>query len=156
MEKIDEVNVAQLCNKIVAEYEPKAEEKGLTLNAMTDLPADCVMTTNRNGLDQILRQLLDNAVKYTDKGGITVSASNNTPDKLTLTVSDTGPGIPVENSETVFEPFYDTGGQVKTTGMGLSICRTICNLLEGNIRVDNSYKRGCRMVVNLPYKAVEG
>jgi len=155
MEKIDEVNVAQLCDKIIAEYRPKVEGKGLTLTALLNLPADCVMTTNRNGINQVLRHLLDNAMKYTGKGGITVSASNDTPNQLTFAVSDTGPGIPVENCEKVFEPFYDTGGQVKTTGMGLSICRTICNLLEGDIRVDNSYKGGCRMVVNLPYKPAE-
>jgi len=142
IDRKDTINPADTCRKMVEEFQSKAND-GVELRFVNSLPEGYTMRTNRQCLEKVLRHLLDNATKFTKHGEIVVRASmQNMP---TFTVSDTGPGIPEENRDTVFEPFFDTGEQIKTTGMGLSICRTICQLLGGEIGLDTHYTDGCRI-----------
>ena len=68
---------------------------------------------------------------------------------LTFSVSDTGPGIPKGRQKEVFELFPETGEEVKTTGMGLSICRSIVRLLGGMVYIDPHYEKGTRVIFSI-------
>jgi len=146
LEQNDRIDPSDLCQRLAEEYQAKADE-GVTVRFANNLPASYTMLTNRGALEKVFRHLLDNAVKFTKKGEITIRAA--VQGQPTFTVSDTGPGIPKEAQETIFEPFFDTGEQIKTTGMGLSICQTICNLLGGEIALDQTYTDGCCIRFNV-------
>ena len=157
IEKVDKVDIISLCRKMADEFSGAAAKKGLKINLTTDINDGDEIVTNKSCVEQVFRHLLDNAVKFTTAGSVTIEASDRKDDeKITFSVSDTGPGIPAEKADKVFEPFVDTGEEVKTTGMGLSICRTICKLLGGEILLDQTYKEGCRIVFTLPGKQDEG
>ena len=106
------------------------------------------MRGDSNGLQEVLQNLLDNAVQYTPSGGrIEVSASNE-GDKVRVTVSDTGIGIPQAEQERIFERFYrvdaarsrEAGG----TGLGLSIARHIMEAHDGRLWVESAVGEGSR------------
>lgn len=149
IETKDTVSVNALCREVISNYQPLAAE-GVTLNFHSTWADDRTITSNRIGLERILGHLLENAVRYTPSGRIDVTVDDQaTEGMLTFSVSDTGPGIPKENQQTVFSLFTETTEEVKTTGMGLSICLSICRLLGGNIWIDSDYTDGCRVVFEI-------
>jgi signal transduction histidine kinase len=148
LELTDEVVVDDFCRKLVADYESQVVP-GVVLAYTSQLSTGLTVRTAVTSLERVMRHVLDNAVQFTQKGSITLSTST-TDDMLVFSVSDTGPGIPFKLQKTVFERFVDTGEQLKTVGIGLSISRTICTLLGGDISIDPKYLLGCRVVVCIP------
>jgi signal transduction histidine kinase len=116
-----------------------------------DLPA---LNTDREKLRQILLNLLDNAVKFTDRGEIKIAASQQNG-SLKLAVSDTGIGIPKEELNTIFEEFHrgepSNAKQYRGTGLGLAIARKFVNLLGGEITVESEMGKGSMFTVMLPF-----
>ncbi|HNQ81782.1 MAG TPA: ATP-binding protein [Candidatus Aminicenantes bacterium] len=146
------VDPAAAVRRIAELYAARAAEKGLSLKieAAPDLPpvrADEVL------LEQLLINLVDNAVKYTDRGGVTVSLS---PGKglMTLQVSDTGPGIAAEHLPRIFERFYlvdpSRSRKLGGTGLGLSIAKHIVLLHGGSIEARSGAGAGTAFIVRLP------
>jgi PAS domain S-box-containing protein len=138
--------------KIVKTVSPLAEKKGIALRL--DIADDvATVTSDQLRLEQILLNLLNNAVKFTEKGYVRIfcrSDNNN----YVLSVSDTGIGIQPENISGLFQPFHqiDTGLSRKHegTGLGLSICKKLLDMMGGTIGVDSHWGQGSTFTVRFP------
>jgi two-component system sensor histidine kinase QseC len=128
-----ELDLAKVAENVCAEMAPLAlqREQTLELDAASDLPP---LQGNADLLSMLLCNLMDNAIRYTPRGGrIDVSVSANDAG-LALRVSDNGPGIPAAQRERVFDRFYRIAGQDQPgTGLGLAICRRIVELHKAHI-----------------------
>jgi CheY-like chemotaxis protein len=109
---------------------------------------------------QILKNFLANAVKFTERGGATVTIEQDSQGDLALTVTDTGIGIPVDKHALIFEAFQQADGSTRRrfggTGLGLTISRELAQRLGGSIRVESQEGRGARFTLRLPVEAEEG
>ncbi len=144
-----------LCTSIQSSVEKvkhPAEKKGLML--VTDLqPGSVPVTSDRRRVEQILINLLNNAVKFTETGSVTIQ-SRVTDGQVKVSVTDTGIGIREEDLQTLFKPFrqVDTGitRQYEGTGLGLSICKRLVDLLGGTISVSSDPGKGSTFAFDLP------
>ena len=127
---------------------PRCKE-GVRMFFESDLPDDYAVQTNQEAMEALLKHLLENAVKYTDKGVITLAVTEY-EDCVRTSVTDTGRGIAPERREHVFETFRELGDNQKLQGLGLSICQAIVKLLGGKIWLDESYTDGTRFVYDIP------
>ncbi len=130
--------------QLVHTYSSKAKE-GVEVKMDVQVAEDYLITTNSKALEQALTHLAANAVKFTEKGSITISASGS-DGHATFIFTDTGPGVPKEKIENLFDLFSETGEDVKTTGMGLNICRAVARLLGGKASYDTTYTEGSRFI----------
>lgn len=132
---------------------PTARERGLSLHwsVAPEVPTQAVGDPDRLG--QVLTNLLDNAVKFTEQGEIDLSLTV-TGEDLAFTVRDSGIGIPAEQLKRIFEPFNQGDSSLTRryggTGLGLAICRELVTLMGGTIRVTSEVGRGSVFSVNLP------
>lgn len=109
--------------------------------------------TDAGRLEQILNNVLDNAVKFGEKGSITIETElNYDSGNMTIAISDEGHGIPAGKEEQIFERFEKLGHYNGGLGLGLYISRAIVRLLNGEIKVDTSYHHGTRMIITLPMR----
>lgn len=137
-------------------FEPQTSSKGLEFN--TTIPkelADLRLYTDRQRLEQILRNFMSNAIKFTEKGNITLLAAHDpVKNTITMTVADTGIGIPKEKQDLIFEAFEQADGSVSRkyggTGLGLTISRELASLLGGDIAVESTEGVGSRFSVEIP------
>lgn len=107
--------------------------------------------SNPQRVSQALNNLAHNAAKFTTNGSIRIAYSVlEAENKLEITVTDTGIGIPEEQQDVVFSRFYKANSFTQGTGLGLPISRGIVEKLGGSLRIDSSYTGGCRMVLTLP------
>ena len=144
--------------EIIFAYKIKAEEKGLTfLNNIGDkLPEQIIGDPFR--LKQILNNLLDNAIKYTSKGSVSLNVSLNqiraNKANIHFEVLDTGIGIKEENQEKIFTSFTQINqkDQNKGTGLGLAIVKNLVALMDGNISVNSTFNKGTSLSLNLSFK----
>jgi PAS domain S-box-containing protein len=131
-----------------------AEAKNLTFHATIadDLPVSIVGDSQR--LKQILVNLISNAIKFTETGGITVEIFTPSPTYWSMRVSDTGPGIPAESLVTVFEPFKQLADAHKALrkgyGLGLSITNQLVKLMGGSIALESEVGKGTTFTITLP------
>lgn len=148
----EKLSLAALVKEIAHRLEPLASQRLQSLTLTLDDSGD--MYADKSKLRQVIYNLIDNAMKYTQDGGlITLSVTREGRD-IIFTVTDNGPGIKAENLPHVFERFYridkarsrDSGG----TGLGLSIVRQIVTLHGGTIRAISEEGRGSKFIVNLP------
>lgn len=130
--------------QMFSQYTPAA----VTIDLDTSLADDFTITTNRDMLRRVVNALIDNAVKYTTRGSISLKASA-TDKVLTLVVEDTGCGIPAAEAERIFERFVKLNNFKEGIGLGLPLCRLIVTQLGGNIRLDTNYTIGARFIVTL-------
>lgn len=134
--------------------EPQAKEKGITMNTKIEKNA-VYFECNRDRISQMLMNLIDNAIKYTEKGKIDIVCCNHKKE-IEISICDTGIGIPKENIERIFERFYrvDKGRSRKAggTGLGLSIVKHIVMLYEGKLTVTSEEGKGTQFTIKLPYK----
>jgi len=148
-------------------FHPVASEKGLEFRIELAKGAPKQITTDEQRLQQILRNLLSNAFKFTEKGGVTMTVSA-APDDIVLandelrksgkvvafSVEDTGIGIPEEKLRLIFESFQQADGGTSRryggTGLGLSISREIARLLGGEIQVRSEEGKGSKFTLYLP------
>ncbi len=138
--------------KVVGTIRPMAEHKGLTLHSTID-PAIHELTSDSRRVEQILLNLLNNAVKFTEKGSISVDCGI-VDRKITISVADTGIGIRAEDMEKLFHPFsqIDTGvaRTHEGTGLGLSICRKIMDAHNGKIDINSKVNEGTEVILTFP------
>ena len=146
--KEDTVRLNNLLKDIIRENEPGLPP-GVSLALDSALGDDYCLKTNTGMIKRMMNALLDNAVKNTTKGRITVKASAN-EEELTLTVEDTGCGIPANEREHIFERFFKLDSFKTGLGLGLPLCRSIATRLGGSIQLDSEYHNGARFVVRLP------
>ncbi len=143
-------DLQSLIEEVGEMLEPKAEDKGLAL-AFDNRPAE--VWADRSRLRQVLTNLIDNAVSYTDAGSVTCRMRRHR-DKVRLEVVDTGRGIPEEHLDRIFERFYrvDTARSRKEggTGLGLSIVKQILQAHGEAVHVESTAGRGTRFWFELP------
>lgn len=114
-------------------------------------PQSMIIQTNVQYLAQVIGHLLDNANKFTEEGCITLSYETDTKQEhISISVTDTGCGIPKEKYEEVFNRFSKLDTFIPGNGLGLYLCRLIVKRLAGEIMIDPDYAEGTRMVVTLP------
>jgi PAS domain S-box-containing protein len=150
--------------RVTASVMPLAEKKGLKLRASVPEAAD-LLSSDQRRVEQILINLLNNAIKFTDRGEVTLSLELVDADptgagvprpSVHLRVSDTGIGIKPEDLSKLFQPFrqLDSGLQRQHdgTGLGLAICRRLTELLGGTIVAESKLGHGSTFTVVLPMK----
>ncbi len=163
------LDLCQFSQEIASLMSVRAQEKGLnfTLEQSPDLPRH--ITVDGGKLRQILINLVGNAIKYTNQGGVTVKidvspscrekrgneAIPPTPSQfnLRLAIIDTGPGIRIEDRERIFTPFVQLENRPSTeagTGLGLALCRQYTDLMSGTIRVTGELGKGSVFHVEIP------
>lgn len=145
----------ETCFKII---KPQAAAKGLKLRLLSNNADPIRFIGDQSRLEQILNNLIYNAVNYTDKGGKISVLLEETEDEIVFHVADTGIGIPEESIERLFERFYrvDKGRSRNSggTGLGLSIVRYLVQNMGGTISVKSTLGLGSTFTVHLP-KVVE-
>lgn len=148
-EKKDKVQLHRLIGDEMHKFQKHTGNK-LQMNYHSSLASDYELMTSEVLLRRILNTLLDNAIKNTPEGSITVSTSVANK-VLTINIEDTGTGIPEGEEEHIFERFVKLDDFKKGLGLGLPLCRALCRRLEGNVVLDKSYQGpGARFVVTLP------
>ncbi|MBN1289419.1 MAG: HAMP domain-containing histidine kinase [Actinobacteria bacterium] len=149
----EQVDVAELLSKMESTFKPKADVKHIELNV--DLPsAPIEIRTDRDRLELIVTNLMDNAVKFTPEGGTVSLAAGFEEDGVQIRVSDNGEGIDPELLPSLFDRFYRVeksrakkhGG----SGLGLSICKELAETLGGTIMVKSAVGQGTAFTVELP------
>ena len=155
---VEPVNIARALQALVDPLRPLAQEKGLTLTATVapDVPAG--METDPLRLGQVLKNLLSNALKFTETGTVALHVSRSSDDTLSFAVKDTGIGIPAHQQDLIFEAFRQADGSTHRkyggTGLGLSISRDLAKLLGGTISVQSTPGEGSVFTLVLPLRLV--
>ena len=117
----------------------------------TEKEPGCVINTDRLRLSQVIMNLMNNAMKFTSEGSITLGYRlTRQKDELYFCVKDTGIGIPADQAGKVFERFVKLNTFVKGTGLGLAICREIINAHKQTIDVVSTVGVGSEFVFTLP------
>ncbi len=154
--RFDQIPLRGFLESLAASIRALAERQGLTF-ALEIAPEVSAMVTDERKLSQILTNLLGNAIKFTEKGGVTLGVSlqpAETRDKVIFLVQDTGIGIPADQREAVFEPFRQTSGSATRkhggTGLGLSITKRLVSLLGGEISFESVPGEGTTFTLALP------
>jgi two-component system, NtrC family, sensor histidine kinase KinB len=141
----------ELLRRAAEACRPRADDKGvqLTVEAPADLP---LVAADAGRLGRALDNLLDNAVRYTGRGGRVTLAASARDGQVTLTVSDTGPGIPPEHLPHVFERFFRVPGQKPEggTGLGLAIVREVAAAHGGTATCESRLGQGTTFRLTLP------
>jgi signal transduction histidine kinase/DNA-binding response OmpR family regulator len=150
----DRVHVGTVIDKLKATFEPAAEQKGLALRIAVAGEAPRDIETDPQRLEQVLKNFLSNAIKFTERGEIVLSIERAGHDRVAFTVRDTGIGIPADQQQMIFEPFRQADGSINRkyggTGLGLSVSRELARLLAGEIHVDSEVGRGSIFTLVIP------
>ena len=150
-------NLRTIINEVVDLFTPKIYKKQLKFNILINKSIPEILEFDGVRLRQVLLNLIGNAVKFTEKGSVSIEAfteyQTNTIVNLTLIIKDTGIGIPENQIDTIFESFRQSEGQdIKTfggTGLGLSITKNLVNLMNGEISVKSEIDKGSEFTVLL-------
>ena len=153
--ELGEVAIASVCSNMQALFEPIAREKGLQLLLETAVHTPAYIETDQVRLEQVLKNLLSNALKFTAKGTVTLAVRpGELPDTIRFAVKDTGIGIPEDKQQVIFEAFQQADGSTRRkyggTGLGLSISRELAKLLGGQLSVTSKSNEGSEFVMTIP------
>lgn len=143
-------------------FGPIAKDKGLELQIVLEAGTPAQLETDKMRLEQILKNLLSNAFKFTQRGSVTLRARPGATRKqaIDFVVRDTGIGIPEDKHQLIFEAFQQADGSTRRkyggTGLGLSISRELSRLLGGEIVLHSKPDQGSEFIVTVPVFKVEG
>jgi two-component system osmolarity sensor histidine kinase EnvZ len=144
LEKDEQFNISDLINEIIEKYNNK--------NISTNITPRLYISGRKNLIRRCINNLLDNSIKYADKVNIEISKNNN---NLFINIEDNGPGIPEQEYDNVFKPFYkiDKGraDSKSSVGLGLSIASDIIRSHGGNIKLEKSSMNGLGVKIFLPF-----
>ena len=133
-----------------------ARNKGLDLRTFTSIDLPATLLGDELRLRQILINLIGNAIKFTESGAVEARLYRAPEEHWALEVSDTGPGIPAEARQSVFDPFRQVDGSItrefRGTGLGLSIVKSLVELMGGNIQLESEVGRGSTFTITLPLR----
>ena len=148
------VSLQRVANDIRQLFQPVADERkvALEVNIADDCPT--AIETDRQRLEQVLKNLLSNAFKFTETGSVRLDIARAGPDHLALAVKDTGIGISPAQQESIFEAFRQADGTTSRkyggTGLGLSISKELARLLGGAITLQSSPGQGSTFTITIP------
>jgi signal transduction histidine kinase len=154
---IERVQVDDVCRALVDFMRPQADKKRIDVDVETDAELP-MLQTDPGRLRQVLFNLLSNAIKFTPEGGrVRIVARRFNEDSVRVAVSDTGPGIPPEMHDAIFEKFRQIDQSATRehygTGLGLAISRELTELLGGTIGLDSQPGAGATFWITLPLSA---
>jgi signal transduction histidine kinase/CheY-like chemotaxis protein len=148
------VDLRKLLTDVIELLQPQFDEKQLHIDLHIDTDAPVSIVSDGEKIRQILINFLSNAVKFTDRGGVTVRLQTGTNSPVCISVTDTGIGIPAGKLDMVFEAFKQADGSTSRrfggTGLGLTISRELARLMGGEIRVDSEPGKGSTFSLLLP------
>ncbi len=152
--------VQRLCDAVLELFEPQANEKGVSLECSLDPALPSRLIEDEARLQQILFNLVGNALKFTQAGRVKVELfpqhQEDELNRLLVAVSDTGSGLSQEKMEQLFQPFVQGDGsrtrKYQGAGLGLSIVSRLVDLMEGNMSVESTPGEGTTFYVSLPLK----
>ena len=149
-DKNDTIEINALCRKMLKNIE-KLNDHHLALDFLSNLPDNATMRTNKEAVEKILTQLLDNALKFTEKGKVELNA-NVSPDQgvIRFIVTDTGIGIEEKHQPHIFDKFFKADSFKQGFGLGLTMSKKMATLLDGSLHLDKDYKTGARFILTLP------
>ncbi len=143
------VELLPLLRELADKYLAVAMEKGITVS-LDESAESVVVQTDHDRLKEILNQYMNNAVKFTSTGSVTLGYDKQ-PSSMRIWVRDTGKGIPADKcNEHLFERFVKVDDFVAGTGLGLSICRSLADILGGTVGVESVYEQGSTFWVEIP------
>jgi len=158
-------NLFRLLAGLEEMFRLRAESEGLSLEFELEPDIPQYISVDEGKLRQIIMNLLGNAVKFTDQGGILLRAMVKTPDGtsglgsiLRIEVEDTGPGIPPDDLEDIFNPFVQSeSGQnaQEGTGLGLSISREFAEMMGGTLTVNSDRDAGSNFILEIPFDTTD-
>ncbi|MFW5501273.1 MULTISPECIES: PAS domain-containing hybrid sensor histidine kinase/response regulator [unclassified Maridesulfovibrio] len=141
-------------------YRPSAQQKGLKLNLSLHPDTTIKITGDSSRLQQVLTNIISNAIKFTNSGAIKVETyplphTTDGTTKILFSVSDTGPGIPDSKMEELFSPFIQLSEGYRRphqgAGLGLSICKQLAELMGGNISIESELGIGTTVYLCIPF-----
>ena len=147
------VDVNETCAEIIKSMSMKVS-KGVELIFEEPFP-ECYIYTDKNRFTQVISNFINNALKFTQQGCITLGYEQVSHQKIKFYVRDTGMGIPEEKQKSVFERFVKLNTFVQGTGLGLSICKSIVSQMGGEIGVDSTEGIGSCFWFTHPYHAAD-
>jgi PAS domain S-box-containing protein len=151
---IERVSLKFFTDDLIRNFKHHAEQKGLKLNAKLDKDLPESIHTDSQRLNQILKNLISNAIKFTEKGSVNISINRYTESTVIISVSDTGIGIQEDKQMAIFEAFQQAEGGTSRkyggTGLGLSISRELAKLLEAEIKLSSKINEGSTFSVIIP------
>lgn len=147
------VDVNETCAEIIKSMSMKVS-KGVELIFEEPLP-ECYLYTDKNRFTQVISNFINNALKFTQQGCITLGYEQVSHQKIKFYVRDTGMGIPEEKQKSIFERFVKLNTFVQGTGLGLSICKSIVSQMGGEIGVDSTEGVGSCFWFTHPYHAAD-
>jgi two-component system, NarL family, sensor histidine kinase BarA len=149
----EEISVPEIAEIQVTMLRPQAEKKNIELRTQYDSGLPLVRQDSAK-LQQVLSNLLTNAIKFTPEGGRVLLKAHAEGNDIVFNVTDTGVGIAPEDQESIFEKFRQAGNPLtrehEGTGLGLSIVRELCKLLGGDITLKSELGRGSSFTIRLP------
>ncbi|WP_077851609.1 two-component system histidine kinase PnpS [Clostridium felsineum] len=153
--KKEEVNVNIVINAVYELLKKSAKVKNIDIKLEGDMVPNLIGDNDK--FKQMIINLVDNAIKYTEKGGEVVVSKKCIEDKLVISIKDSGVGIPENHLERIFERFYRVdkarsranGG----TGLGLAIVKHIVMNFNGNINIESKVNVGSKFIITIPYKS---
>ncbi|CAN8141971.1 hypothetical protein THIOSC13_890001 [uncultured Thiomicrorhabdus sp.] len=150
------VDVNQLLDGLALFYQPLFANKNLTFRLEKDNLHEAFIYADKVRLQQILNNYINNALKFTEKGGVVLSAARTDKDGLTFDVKDSGIGIKSEGMEHLFKDFTQlhrgSKRQYGGTGLGLFICKRLAELMNGSVNVSSQFGEGSTFSVYLQPK----
>ncbi len=153
--QIEKVDLKELTGNMIKLFKPviRAKKLSISSNIEENIPK---IEADTYKIEQMLINLIDNAIKYTEKGGIDISVKSMFANKIKIEINDSGIGIKKEELNNIFERFYVVNKarsrQYGGTGLGLSIVKHIVMLHKGEIEIDSKLGLGTRLAVILPVK----
>lgn len=147
----DFVNIHDIFGEVLNAYEPQAKKKGLSFTIKVSEKVPKILKLDGTRLRQIMYNLVGNSFKFTETGEIKVLVLSSLSSEkgkvdLTISVKDTGIGIPNDQKDRMFEPFFQKDGQSTRkyggTGLGLSLCRKLAEMMGGAISVESEFGKG--------------
>jgi len=150
---ITQIPLIQVIQSVVPLVEAQAKAKNVTV-IIDPTDADCAALGDRSKVDQIMLNVLSNAVKFTNGGGTVRVECNEEEKTASIIVSDTGIGVPPDKLEAIFEPFVQLGRSLSSahegTGLGLAISRDLARAMNGNLSVISTRGVGSTFTLTLP------
>lgn len=152
IERNDDLPVLHIATQAINSVIAKGEAKIPIDTKIDESVNQLTIKTNEQAVTHALLMLLDNAEHFTKEGSITLII-NQQDDKVRFIVEDTGIGIPANEAEHIFEEFVQLNEYEVGTGIGLTVARSICRRLGGDVVLDTNYTAGARFVMTLPLSA---
>jgi signal transduction histidine kinase len=149
---LESVEIKSLITAVTEAFEPSAQEKELEMILDCDRAPQEVLSDPLK-LQQIITNLISNAIRYTESGTVTISCQTIEDEQWSIVVIDTGIGISLEAQAQIFEPYFrvtDKNSALSSTGLGLAIVNKLVKLLEGKIELLSELNKGSTFTVSLP------